>query len=227
MEKLWKQNRRQILMTIEHLNRFHLRAVRKETKMSDIPLDNVFSKLMLVLWVSLLEVEFNILISENKAITDKFCDEMNINKKSLTEKWLLLLDFYFKDKFLKNHKRLLNISSLGHTDFHRYKTLKDIIGSDLNLFIELRNKIAHGQWAVAFNDGLLQKNQTLTTHIWKLTKKEMMLIKSLHKNLVPILKLLIISKKTFQRDYDKYVNRIIKAKEDADLKYQWIKNKTK
>ncbi len=212
-------------MTITHLNRFHLRAVRKETKVSDLSLDNIFSKLILVLWVSLIEVEYNILISENEHFTKKYCDNTNYSKKTLVEKWELLLDFFFKEQYFKNQERELNITNLGHTVFYRYDTLKKIIQNDLNLFVELRNKIAHGQWAVALNCDLLQKNQTLTTHIWTLTKKEMMLVKSLHKNLPPIFKLLIQSKNIFERDYDKYINRMIKAKKDADLKYNWIKRR--
>jgi len=223
MHQYWKQNRRQILMTITHLNSFHLRAVRKETKVSDLSLDNIFSKLILVLWISLIEVEYNILISENDYFTKKYCNKVNLTKKTLVEKWILLLDYFFREQYFKNQDRALNITTLGHTAYYRYDTLKRIILNDLNLFVELRNKIAHGQWAVALNCDLLQKNQTLTTHIWKLTKKEMMLIKSLHKNLPPILKLLIQTKKIFERDYDKYVNRMIKANNDADLKYNWIK----
>lgn len=209
-------------MTITHLNRFHLRAARKDTKVSDLSLNNIFSKLLLGLWVSLLEIEFNLLITENEHFTKSFLKEISISRKTLTQKWKALLDYYFKKIYFKKQDRALTISNLGHTAFHRYETLKNIIQKDLALFVELRNRVAHGQWAVAFNTDLLDKNQDLTTHMWKLTKKEMLLLKSLHKNLPPIFKLLITSKKTFERDYDKYINRIIKGKADNDLIYAWL-----
>ncbi len=157
LAKYWKQNKRQVLMTITHINRFHIRAARKDTKISDLSLNNIFSKLLLGLWVSLFEIEFNILINENEHFAKNFLKGINIAKKTLTQKWFLLLKYYFKQQYFKKQYRTLTITNLGHTTFYRYETLKNIIQKDLALFVELRNRVAHGQWAVAFNVELLEK----------------------------------------------------------------------
>ncbi len=209
-------------MTISHLNRFHNRSLRKETKLSEVPLDNVFSKLVLVLWMSLSEIEFNILLTENEELTKSFLEKIDLSKKTELDKWITLIDYFFKEQYFGNQNRELTQVDLGDTTFHRYETIKNIVAEDLRPFIELRNRIAHGQWAVAFTSEGIKKNQELTTHIWKLSKKDIMLLKSFVRNLPPLLKLLITSKKTFERDYDKYTNKINKAKKDVDLRFDWL-----
>jgi len=223
--KYWKKNKRQIEMTITHLNRFQIRAVRKETKISELSLDNIFSKIIHPLWISLLEIEYNILISESTHFTNDFLENHNTVDASLIDKWLLLADFFFKKQYLKRQDRELNKLNLGMTTYSRYQTIKSIINDDIRPFVELRNKLVHGQWAVAINLTGKGKNQELTTNIWKLSKKEIMLIKAFVKHLPPLMKLLITSKKTFERDYDKYTHKILKAKSDLELKFEWLKKK--
>jgi hypothetical protein len=147
---------------------------------------------------------------------------IDINRKSATDKWLALVDYFFRDKYFRNQHRKLDEMNLGSTNYHRYYKLRQIIQEDLSPFIELRNRIAHGQWAVTFNDIGFEKNQELTTHAWKLSKKQIMLLKSFITNLPPLIRALITSRATFERGYDRYVNRIVKAKHDADIKFEWI-----
>lgn len=210
-------------MTITHLNRFHVRAARKGTNMSEVSLDNIFAKIVLPLWISLLEVEFMILITENNTFTNIFLQHIDINNKCEVDKWSSLIDYFFKLNYFNNQKRELTEPNLGSTIYHRYNTLHKILNDDISPFIEMRNRISHGQWAVAFNFNNEDKNQVLTTHIWKLSKKEIMLLKSFVTNFPILIKFLVTSKKTFERDFDKYTNRIIKAKVDKDLKYKWLK----
>jgi hypothetical protein len=223
MYKHWRKNKRQIEMTITYLNRFHVNALRREQKLSEICLDNIYSKIMLILWVSLAEVQFNLLVTENEHFTKTFLESTDISNKSEVGKWLALIDYFFKDRYFRKQDRELNVLNLGDTNYHRYETLVKVVTEDLKIFIELRNRLAHGQWAVAFNYTYLEKNQTLTNHIWRLSKKDIMLLKAFIANLPPLLELLITSRETFERDYDKYMHRIIKAKNDADLKFEWIK----
>lgn len=220
--KSWRKNKRQIHMTIIHLNRFHRRALAKDSRLSEIALDNIWAKLMLILWTSLAEVEFNILLTEHYHFTKAFLTYTNINRKSATDKWLALVDYFFRDKYFRNQQRKLDEMNLGSTNYQRYFKLRQIIQEDLGPFIELRNRIAHGQWAVTFNYTGFEKNQELTTHAWKLSKKQIMLLKAFITNLPPLIRALITSRATFERDYDKYVNRIVKAKHDADMKFEWI-----
>lgn len=225
MYKYWKKNKRQLEMTICYLNRFQVDGLRKGKKLNEISLDNLYSKLNLVLWMSLLEVEFNILISENEQFTNDFVGANNITNKTETEKWIELIKYYFKKNYFKRQDREISLINLGDTNYHRFEVLTKTIEQDLKPFMEMRNRIAHGQWAVAFNSICTEQNRGITKYIWTLSKKEMMLVKAFVKNLPPLIKLLITSKETFERDYDRYIYRLIKAKTDADLKYNWIAKK--
>lgn len=209
-------------MTIIYLNSFHRRALTRDSRLSEIALDNIWAKLMLVLWISLAEVEFNILLTEHYHFTEAFLTYADINRKSETDKWLALIDYFFREKYFGNQRRELDEMNLGSTNYYHYCTLRQIIREDLGSFIELRNRIAHGQWAVAFNYTGFEKNQELTTRAWKLSKKQIMLLKAFVTNLPPLIRALITSRATFERDYDKYVHRIIRAKHDADMKFEWI-----
>lgn len=225
MYKYWRRNKRQIEMTITYLNRFQVNALKRELKLSEYSLDNIYSKLVLVLWVSLFEVEFNVLLTENEYFTRAFFESTDLSDKSEVDKWRALIDYFFKDKYFGRQDRELNILNLGDTNYHRYEMLNKIVTEDLKPFIELRNRLAHGQWSVAFNSVSLVKNQELTQRIWTLSKKDIMLLKAFATNLPILLRLLITSKKTFERDYDKYAHRIAKAKADSDMKYKWILKK--
>lgn len=149
--------------------------------------------------------------------------EKNIENLSIIEKWDVLNDYFFKAQYFGRQDRELNELNLGLTNFSRYIAIHNFIHNNLKIFVEIRNKLAHGQWAVSFNRSGSGKNQEITASIWQLAKKEIMLIKSISKNLPPLMKLLITSKKTFERDVDRYMHRLLKAQKDADIKYEWIK----
>ena len=211
-QKFWRKNRRQLHMMICYLDRKHLESLGGYKKLSEIPLDNLYSKLLVILWTSLIEVEFNIII----------CDynlwHLGLEKFSETNSWFKLIEHYFLNHY--NQKKLSEVT-LGCTAFHRFKTLSNVITKDLQFFIELRNKFAHGQWAIAFSGSQI-KNDKLTASIYTLTRKEIYLLRAIYKNLPSLTRLLAGSRTAFERDFDVYLNRIIRAKNDADLKFKWV-----
>lgn len=220
IEKYLLKNKRQIEMAITHLTSFHGRSVTKGTKLNDVSLDNIFSKLILPLQISILEIEFNRIVNRNSTKILKPAIDSNLfQKKTLTEKWTILLKFLYTEKYLKPNGKFLTSVSIGDTAFHRYQTVNDLITKDLNAFVELRNRLSHGQWDIAFNHDILIKNQDLTTAVWTLTKKEIMIIKAFVSNLPILIALLTQSQNAFEKDYDKYVGKIQRAIQDADFKY--------
>lgn len=204
-------------MTITHLNRFHIRAVRKDTKVSELSLDNIFAKIIIGLWISLLEVEYELL---NIKVG------LKKEKDSLKDKYLKLVDRLFQEKYLNNSGKNINQRNLGHDSYQRYKTLNDIINNELANFIEIRNKIAHGQWHVAFSDSG-NVNNDITAHVWKLSKKDLLILKALVMNIPAILNTLFQSNKTFERDFDKIINKVLLSKGDNEIRFGWLKNKAR
>ena len=228
IEEYMLKNKRQIEMAITHLTSFHGRAVTKKTKLNDVSLDNVFAKLILPLQVSILEIELNIIINKHVSLFALLTSSTNFSKKTLTEKWVSVLVFLFEERYLKGNGKSMNKVSIGDTNFHRYATLLELISKELNSFIELRNRLAHGQWGIAFNHDVLIKNQELTTAAWTLSKKETMVINAFVTNLPILFKLLSTSKTAFEGSYDRYIGKIQRAVKDADIKYlQFTKRRSR
>ena len=213
-------------MVLTHLNSFHNRAVIKSTKLGELSLDNIFSKLILPLQIAILETELNILLTKHSRFKP-LIGSIDLPSKSLVEKWLLTVDFLFKDAYSINKSQEITEFTLGDTNFHRYKCIVALIRDDLGPFIEVRNRLSHGQWEVAFNYDVLTKNQALTTSRWTISKKDIMLLRSFVKNLPILIELLLIGKKVFESGYDRFLGRIQRAKKDADLKYLTFVNKGK
>lgn len=212
-------------MTLTHLTSLHGRAVTKKTKLSDVSLDNIFAKLILPLQVSILEIELNIIINKHSQLFTPLVSTSNFSKKTLTEKWLSVLTFLFEEKYSKRNGKIIDEISIGDTNFHRYNTLQNLIFKELNSFIELRNRLSHGQWGIAFNNDVLIKNQDLTTAVWTLSKKETMVINAFINNLPILFKLLSVSVTAFEGSYDRYIGKIQRAVRDADIKYSLFVNR--
>jgi hypothetical protein len=145
------KNRRQVEMAITHMNRFHIRALRKKTKVSELSLDNLFSKLLLPLMVSLIEIDIDKLLYKNYSYTKELLENSGFKNKALIEKILVLLEFSFRKNYSLTINQILSAERIGDTNYHRYLKLREIVEKELKPFVELRNRLAHGQWAIAFN----------------------------------------------------------------------------
>jgi hypothetical protein len=225
IEKYLLKNKRQILMAITHLTSFHGRAVSKKTKINEVTLDNIFAKLILPLQISIFEIELNIILNKHNGLFMPLLSSPDFSKKSLTERWDSVLLFLFEERYLKGKGKTMNEISIGDTSFHKYSTLRNLILKELGSFIELRNRLSHGQWGIAFNNNALIKNQELTTAVWILSKKETMVINAFANNLPILFKLLSTSKTSFEGGYDRYVGKIQRAIKDADIKYLLFVNR--
>lgn len=215
------KNKRQISMAIEHLNSFHVRSVKKGTKINELDLDNIFAKMLLPQWVALLEIEFNILVCRH-AQFDILKQTSVLRRKPEVEKWILLVECAFREAYAVNEKRPLNSRTLGDTTYYRYQKIVTTIKDDIGPYIQLRNRLAHGQWAIAFNETGQGQNADLTQKAWTLSKKDLMLIKIFIKNLPLLLNELAISKVGFEKSYDKYMHRMNIVKIDIDDRFRTL-----
>ena len=73
-----------------------------------------------------------------------------ISQSSQLEKWEKLIEVSFR-KHYNVPTAELNESTLPFTATARYKVLKEILDQDLRSIIEIRNKLAHGQWVYPLN----------------------------------------------------------------------------
>ncbi len=76
---------------------------------------------------------------------NKICSE-----HTQLDKWLKAVEIAFRQHFAISHAPLSKLT-LPFSFFSRYEELKDILDKDLRSIIEIRNKLAHGQWIYPFN----------------------------------------------------------------------------
>jgi hypothetical protein len=118
--------------------------------------------------------------------------------------------------------KALNLINLKHANFERYQYLKKTLDEDVRATIEIRNKLAHGQWAVAFNSDGDGKNQEVTAKIWTLSKKDTLMVRSLVVQFSKIMESLISSKDHFVSSFDDNVGALEENKLAHEERYNWI-----
>lgn len=219
-----KKNKRQVGLAINHLNSFHLRSVRKGTKVQELELDNIFAKLILPLWISLFEIELDLIVY-GYPMFDSLIATDTFGRKSEVSKWTDVVNTAFRAQYGINPKRPIDANSLGDTNFHRYQKIAEAIAK-VDSYIQVRNRLAHGQWAIAFNDTGRDKNQKLTQQAWTLSKKDLMIVKIYHKNMPHLINDLCTSRRGFETNYDKYMNRINLVAVEIDNRFKILKSKT-
>lgn len=121
---------------------------------------------------------------------------------TLKDKWLKAMQIAIS----KHHNIPLNVNfpnSLPFTSKARYLEIEDLINNKLLSSIELRNRIAHGQWKHAFTNDLRSVSQPHTTSL----RTENIVTLQLNYNIFKVLAQLVhdiaSSPSTFERDFDK------------------------
>lgn len=102
----------------------------------------------------------------------------------------------------------LSKSALPLTTYSQFLELTDIIDKNLRSVIEIRNKLAHGQWIYPFNSN---ETDIETSKYQILNKDNLQSLQykySLLSSLSQIIHDLVISLPTFKRDFDKHYKHI-------------------
>jgi hypothetical protein len=226
LEKAHIANRRQLEKAITQINLVLNSAIKSNNKEREY----VSTRLLVFLWMSWAETSLNALVYKQPHVNEVIRRKV-LGVRREIDKWHILIDEFFKKHYLSKKQTSIKRHNIGHSAYTKYQTLKEIIEKEISIFIEIRNRLAHGQWKVALNTEATSKSQDITTKIWTLSKKEILYLKSTLVNLNKILNDLICSKFTFERDFDPYIARIDKAKYDFDEKFEWylkhLKNRKK
>jgi len=126
---------------------------------------------------------------------------------TLNDKWITALDISICKAYVIN--RNLDIATqLPFTARIRYNELKNLIASDLLTSIELRNRIAHGQWKFAFTNDIGNISTLLTGELRQENIVKLQLKKKLLIGIASLIHDLAVSPSTFERDFDKNYRQI-------------------
>jgi hypothetical protein len=123
------------------------------------------------------------------------------------EQWQKAVELAFRRQY-KIPKALLSADILPHSAYSRYDTLSKMLVNDLGSIIELRNKLAHGQWVYTLNNdrndvAQEQMNALRVENLLSLQFKKVLL-----ESLSSAIHDLVVSKPTFERDFDNHLRVI-------------------
>jgi hypothetical protein len=133
------------------------------------------------------------------------------------KQWQLTVDTAFR----KHHgitKAPLNERSLGVAHAARRDARQDVLNHELRIPIEIRNKLAHGQWVYPFNT----EGSVIDADKYRLINKEN--IQSLQLKFAPVghfadaVHDLVVSPRTFERDFESHFRRLFQARTNLTTK---------
>lgn len=203
LRKYHQANLNQIESAIEHI----ASATRKSIARGDNDSTLVFVRLLALLLGVWGECRLLKLLSEDTISLQKSRDSI-LKKKQQLGKWKALLEVAFRQQY-KVPRASLSEETLDHSTYSRYKTLTELLENDLKPIIELRNKFAHGQWAYTLN----ANNTDISSKSMKAIKSENLLSLNFKRKLLKALSDaihdLVVSKPTFERDFNTHYKKIV------------------
>lgn len=189
------------------------RTLNAAIKNCDELQERIYIRLLIILWMTWAECKLNALLTEHPQVTDEDREYIDANSRSELDRWNLILERFVRRRYLNaDSDRELSRLTLGHTTFHRYMTLSELINNNIALYIEIRNRLAHGQWHIALNSQLSAKSPDLTQSIWKLSKVDVLILKRTLIIVSNAIRDLISSSKAFENNFDKHLRDLDLAK---------------
>lgn len=123
------------------------------------------------------------------------------------EQWLKVIEIAYRRHY-NVPSASLNEQTLPFTANARYEVLKKIFDEDLRNVIEIRNKLAHGQWIYPFNSEGTDIEQAKYQLLNNENLPSLQYKKSLLTSLADIVHDLVVSLPTFERDFDRNYKKI-------------------
>ncbi|MGE6574211.1 hypothetical protein ACQKFM_04795 [Paenibacillus xylanexedens] len=211
MYKKHCKNLRELENAIKLIQRDLRRYISTEQNSNEYSYTKILSYLV-TCWaeVRILKVAF-----EQNAYNQKEISEI-LNASTLEDKWITALNISFCKAYRIRYTNDCDVieSKLPFTDSSRYSALLSLIKNDLVESIEVRNRIAHGQWLFAFTNDLKNFPQELTTKLRVENIVKLQLKMNLFKNLAKLIHDLAVSPKTFIRDFDDNYKNIEQQKKN-------------
>lgn len=139
-------------------------------------------------------------------------ERANIEAKGTQlEQWQITIDQAFR-KHHRIAKAPLDERVLGVSHAARRAALHDVLNSELRIIIEIRNKLAHGQWIYPFNN----EGTAVEPEKYRLINQEnlqsLQFKLALLEHLADAVHDLVVSPRTFERDFDKHFRHLYQVR---------------
>lgn len=145
--------------------------------------------------------------------------EMEKIKKCQTqlEQWNKVVELAFRRRY-KVKKASLSDNSLDPTTYHRYQVINGVINHELKDIIELRNRIAHGQWEFLLNSEATNVERDKMEKIQRENLQSLIFKQRMINYLANLIHDLVVSPDTFERDFDKHYRGILTFQKHIEKK---------
>lgn len=186
------------------------RTLREAISKNDVKTMPSFMRLYALLLASWAECRLSKLLYEPRGFTDLERSGI-VSRGTQIERWMVAIEVAFR-KHYNIPRADLSINTLTHSAWSKYGSVIQLVDVDLRPIIELRNKLAHGQWVYPLND---DGNDVAQAQMDALRLENLLSLqfkKSLITSLSGIVNDLIVSRPTFERDFDHHYQLIVQTK---------------
>lgn len=218
LAKIHSKNRAKLNRALTHHKLQMNETIKKEEEYKS----SVNIRFYLILYVAWLETSLQYIIHNYDKQINEHLRSNILNSRSQIEMWDHLIRIKFREHYMGGKDKKFNIRNLGHTAFTRHEYINNLLINEVAAFIEIRNKLAHGQWAIALNNEGTAKVQSTTSKLWTLTKKDTLLAKNILSRFVILVDSLTASKISFEKCFDLQVEKLEKSLYQFNTKHEWI-----
>ncbi|WP_210437782.1 hypothetical protein [Vibrio crassostreae] len=208
--KIYKQhvaNLRELELALSHTSRL----ARSEIASKD-PQQSLRSLLRLYSFLigAWAETRLKKLLNEEYGFTEEERNSVQ-SQSSQYEQWCLTVDLAFR-KHHKIRKAPLDERNIGVAHAARRAALLDVLANELKILIEIRNKLAHGQWIYPFNNEGTEVEQNKYRLINQENLQSLQYKLALVGHLADAIHDLVVSPETFERDFEDHFKKLYQVR---------------
>ena len=133
------------------------------------------------------------------------------------EQWQRTVDLAFR-KHHKIPKAALDVRVLDVSHAARRQALHSVLSHELKIIIEIRNKLAHGQWKYPLNNDGTAVEPKKYNLIERENLQSLQFKYALLGHLADAVHDLVVSSATFQRDFDGHFRRLEQVRKNISIK---------
>lgn len=134
-----------------------------------------------------------------------------VRQRSMRKQWLRVTEIGYRKHYNVQNAELSD-QTLPFSAFAQFSILTEMLDSDLRSVIEIRNKLAHGQWVYPLNS----RGSEINVSKRKKLKEENLLAlqfkRTMIGSLADIVHDLVTSHSTYSRDFDAHYRKIAQAR---------------
>jgi hypothetical protein len=210
------------MATTEQIYNFHvenLREVKRAASAVERPIklairerdelrETVLTKLYALLVAAKLECRLQKLLYQPDGFSESQ-RQFVLQEDSQLARWLRAVDVGFRFQY---GVQTVNQQSLGFAAWSQYDALSELIETELKPIIELRNKLAHGQWRFTLNSAATDVIADQMRELKRLNFTNIRLKSALADYICDAIHELVVARDARARNFDQHFNRVLETR---------------